>query len=404
MKLAILCLPRFEQLKRLILGQLAQLDHTFYVFEERAREFIDGGLERLRYPANVQLVLVDQLDLAHVVERVEAEQIDQVISFSDRAVVLAARVRERFGMRGNSSSTESRVVHKGLTRQRLHEAGLSRVGFRMTKLERLARDLGEQALPVVVKPTSLGASFCVELIESLAHVAPYIERCRANRVFDDRDDLIIEHYLPGRELSVEGIVTRGRIEFLGVTESLTSGPPYFVGTGHDFFADHEDAARLHAFVSDVIECLQLVDCPFHIELKYVDDGFEVVEAHTRYGGAMIMELVEHATGVPAFSHYIETLMRGAPSPHPRPAREGICAQHLLCTPAGVVQRIELDPVITHDPRILSFALDYGAGDTIAADVVPLQYAGYVTFRAEDRQAAQRMRTYIDQHFRLELCT
>lgn len=400
MKIAILCLPRYEHLKQLILRQLASLEHSFWVFEEGAREFIDGGFDRLEYPSNVEPVVVARLDEAAVSEHVQREGIDQVISFSDRGVVLAARLRERFGMGGNSVRTEACVVDKGRTRKRLVEAGLSRVLHRVTSLDRLEEDARDFALPVVVKPTSLGASFCVQLVEDRAQLPPYIERCRANRVFADDDPLIIEQYLPGPELSLEGIVSRGEVTIFGVTESHTSGPPYFVGTGHDFFPRHEDGERLGAFVTDVIRCLGMTDCPFHIELK-VQEGLEVIEAHTRYGGAMIMELVEHATELPVFSTFVQTLA-GTPPPPPRADLHGVFAQHLLGTPAGVIERIHLAPEVTADPRVISHALDFADGDTIEKDVVPLQYAGYVTFRAEDREDALRFRAFIDEHFSIEL--
>jgi hypothetical protein len=400
MKLAILCLPRYEHLKQLILRQLATLEHTFYVVEELAREFIDGGLAKLVYPANVVPVMLERLDHEGLLRLVREHGIGQVISFSDRGVVLAARLREQLGMGGTDSRTEAWVVDKGLMRRRLHEAGLSRIRFVVTTLERLAEDVRDQPLPVVVKPTSLGASFCVELIERHDQLPAYVRRCRANRVFKD-GNVIVEQYMPGRELSVEGIVARGEIGLLGVTESHTSGEPYFVGTGHDFFTRHEDAATLEAFVTEVIRCLELDDCPFHIELKYVEHGYEILEVHTRFGGAMIMELVEHATGIPVFSHYVETLL-GAPLRRPRHAEGLIHSQHLLCTTDGVVERIHLDPAVTADERVLSFALDYADGDVIEADVVPVQYAGYITFTARTRDEANRFRALADQGFTMEL--
>jgi predicted ATP-grasp superfamily ATP-dependent carboligase len=403
MKLAVLALPRFAPLKQLIVRQLAQLHHTFHVIEERVWESLGSGLDRLEHAANVERVLVDRLDYTWLVDYVERHRIDQVISFSDRGVVLAARVRERFGMRGNSAPVEARVAHKGLMRRRLHERGLSRVAFRVTSLDRLHEEIRELPLPVIVKPASLGASFCVQLIDDLERLPQYMERCRAHRVFGNHDELIIEEYLPGRELSVEGLVTRGHVEFLGVTETHTSGSPYFVGTGFEFFAKHEDAPRIQAFVTDVIRCLQLDDCPFQVELKCVDDGFEVIEAHTRYGGAMLMELVEHATGVPVFSHHVETLT-GSSFDRPRPPSDMIHALHLLCTTAGVIDRIRLDPEVTEDPRILSCSLYVSDGDTIAADVIPLECVGHVSFRATDRADAQRFRSFVDHHFSLKLCT
>ncbi len=396
MKIGILCLPRFRHLKALIVRQLAGLPHSFCVYEQRGRDHIDGGMAGLPLAANVEIVLLDDVDFASIRAHVERVRIDNVVSFSDRGVVLAAEVRTHFGMGGNTPAIEARVVHKGSTRQRLREAGLSRVDSRVTTLDRLGEDIGDLPLPAIVKPTSLGASMCVEKIDDLAQLPDYVARCRANRIFRERDELLIEKYVPGPELSVEGLVARGKVHFLGVTESHTSGPPYFVGTGHDFFAEHHDAPRLYAFVTDVIRCLEIDDCPFHIELKYEGGGLEVLEAHTRYGGAMIMELVEEATGVQPFAHYIETLA-GAPFHRPSSSPD-IRAQHLLCTPDGVIDRIRLDAEVTTHPQVISWALDVADGGAIEPNVVPIEYAGYVNFRASDRADARRFRSFIDEHF------
>ena len=395
MKFLILCLPRYKHLKQLILQQLENLEHTFYIFEELHREFIDGGMDGLEYPENVVPVLLEKLDHEALVRHIEAQRIDQVMSFSDRGMIAAAKLREQLSMGGNDVQSELWVFDKVLMRERLHEAGLSDVRFKSTTLERLVEDASDQPLPIVVKPANLGASICVELIGSKSALPGYIERCRSNRVFND-GRLIIEEYVPGPELSVEGIIARGDIGFLGVTESHTSGVPYFVGSGHDFFASHKDASRIYEFTTAVIRCLQIDNCPFHIELKCTGDHYEVVEAHTRFAGAMIMELVERATGVKVFANYIETLA-GGNLPQPT-AANGIFCEHLLCVQQGVIGEIRIDPAITSDERVISFAIDFSAGDTIEADVVPVEYAGYISFKANDVEDANNFRTAVDESF------
>jgi ATP-grasp domain len=400
MKIGIIGLPRYLHLKQLILDELGTLDHRFCIFEEPDREFIDGGLASLTCPGNIEVVLPDALDDEKLADAIAAHAIDRIISFSDRGVVQAARLRRRFGMGGNSPEVEAWVVDKALMRDRLEASGLSRIGCRRTTLDRLLDDARGIALPVIVKPTSLGASLCVELIETPDAFGRYVERCRANKVFRD-GMLTIEKYIPGPELSVEGIIARGEIHFLGVTESHTSGPPYFVGTGHDFLAEHGDSARIYAYTTEVIRCLQLDDCPFHIELKAAGDGYEVLEVHTRYAGAMIMELVERATGVRPFAHYVETLT-GAPFHRPKPPDRRIHCEHLLGVGDGLVRRIGIDPAVTQDGRVISWKLDYREGEAIEADVVPVQYAGYVTFTAGSLEEANRFRAFIDDHFTIEL--
>ena len=62
----------------------------------------------------------------------------------------------------------------------------------------------------------------------------------------------------------------------------------------------------------------------------------------------------------------------------------------------------LDPEVTADDRVISAALDHAPGDTIEADVVPVQYAGYVTFRARDREEAAGFREFVDERFVLTM--
>ena len=400
MRLAIVGLPRVRRLKQLVLRQLAGVEHVVHVIEERAWESIGTGLGGLEAPPNVELVLLPRLEQEAVVEHVERHGLERVISLADRGLVLAARVRERLGMPGNSVAVEVRVTHKGLTRQRLEEHGLSRVRFRVTDLERLADDVRALPLPVIVKPTSLGAGLCVELIETLDRLPPYVARCRANRVLGANDELVVEEYLPGPELTVEGMVTRGRVEVLAVTESHTSGAPYFVETGCDVFTHHELAPRLTDFATDVVRCLELDDCPFQVELKLAGEGLEVIETHSRFGGGLRMALVEHATGVPVFSQYVERLAGATRAP--RPAARAVYALHSLCVPAGVIESVGIDPAITEDARVLSWALDVAAGDTIAADLSPLSEAGHVCFRAIDRADARRFHALVERGFSARL--
>jgi hypothetical protein len=266
MKFAVLGLPRSQHLKSLILGQFAAVDHDFVVFEERDREFIDGGWSGVTHGERTTVVLLDRFDDDRLAEAVREHGAERIISLSDRTALPAARLRSRCGIPGMAERAENWVVDKGLMRVRLLAQGLSRVGTLRTTLDRLTADLDGHSYPCVVKPVSLGASMCVELLRGPADLAPYVRRCRANRVFAD-EELVVEDYVPGPELSVEGVVADGTVTFYGITESHHSGEPYFVGTGHDFFPAHEQAAPITAFVRQVIGALEMDDCLFHIELS-----------------------------------------------------------------------------------------------------------------------------------------
>jgi hypothetical protein len=397
MNIALICLPHYLHTKRLILQQLSALDHHFFVLEEARGE---GGFDRLSAPANFNFVPLDSLDHDEIAALVRRLGIERVISFSDRGLLPAARLREALGLPGNDVRTETWVVDKSAMRRRLHECGLSKIGFAQTTVGELEDHGVTLPLPVIVKPTSLSGSLCVELVESADALASYVARCRANKVFRN-GQLAVEEYMPGPEFSVEGLIVNGEIRFLGVTESHTSGAPYFVGTGHDFFASHPQARRIEAFVAQVIDCLAFRDCPFHIEAKDLGDRFEVIEVHTRYGGAMIMELVQHATGFAPFADYVRTMYGESPAAHG--AADGtIYSQHLLSIGEGRIERLRVELDLGRDPRVISHAVDYAQGDIVERDILPVNYLGYVTFRSSTLQEANAFRRHVDRHIVAEI--
>lgn len=399
MKFAVLGLPRYKPLKQLILDQFGTTQHEFVILEEAGRDFIDQGLAGLETPVNVAWQVVPSFTDNAVDGCFIRERIERTIALSDRGSVAAGRMRDRFSLPGMGEKQEQWVVDKAAMRRRLGPAGLSRVRMAETSLDRLAVDIAEFRLPVIVKPTSLGASLCVEKIERLDAIPGYVERCRANRVLGERP-LMIESFIAGPEVSVEGVVVRGEAIFFGITESHTSEAPYFVGTGHDFFASHPEAPPIQAFVRKVIACLEMDDCPFHIELKLSSDRPEVIEAHSRYGGAMIMSLVERATGIAPFAELVR-LLAGEAGVSISP-RCGLACEHLLPVGAGRVEAIGLPPELRTDPRVFGYALDYSPGEVIEPDVLPVQYAGYVAFDAENREDAERFRKRLDAGLVCEL--
>ncbi|HYE28437.1 MAG TPA: ATP-grasp domain-containing protein [Allosphingosinicella sp.] len=393
MRIGVVGLPRYKPLKQMILDQFGATRHDFLIVEEANREFIDQGLGGLAAPPNVRWKMVPGLEPDGVVDALAGEGIARVTALSDRGAIPAGRARERLRLPGMREAQEAWVVDKAAMRRRLAAAGLTRIATAETNVDGLAETIARFELPVIVKPTRLGASICVERIDTPAAIPAYVERCRANRILNG-GTLMIEPFVAGPELSVEGIVARGSIAFFGITESHTSGPPYYVGTGHDFFARHPERTAIEGFAARLIEALEMDDCPFHIELKIGAEGFETIEAHSRFGGAMIMQLVERAAGVRAFAMLADALAGDAPVV-PLAATAGLVCEHLLPIGEGRVEAIDLPADLLAERRVVGHALDYAPGEVIEPNVLPVQYAGYVAFEASDRDDAARFRAKLD---------
>lgn len=399
MKFAILCLPHYKHIKQRIIDQMSSLEHTFYIFEEQKKESgLAGGLDALDFSENIKPIVLPDIDFDSLLSSLKGVNVDRIISFSDRGMVLAAKLREHFGIPGNKVESEYYAVDKGKMREKLHRAKLTKLDYRVTTLDKLLEDVPGMSLPVVVKPTDLGASLCVELVTEEDGYVQYLERCRKNPVFN-QGNVIVEQYLPGDEFSVEGMVVGGKVYFFGITESHTSGEPYFIGVGHDFYAEHKDATEIYGYTKRLLSCLGFNDCPFHVELKRSEDTFEVIEVHTRYAGAMVMELVDEALGINCFSLYCEMLVQPGYQFKKNTVRP-VCSQKLLCSSGGLIEEISLGNSVVEDDRLLSYSLDFSKGDSVPHDVIPLHYVGYVNYWSDDVGKADQFRGQIDKGFNI----
>ena len=244
---------------------------------------------------------------------------DQVVSITEMTMWCAARVREELGLPGTSSAAESTVSDKLRTRAILRERGLTGVGFWATTIADVGTLIDGLPLPVVVKPRALTGSAGVRLLERPADVTELIRQYDAATAAGfGRDELLVETYIPGVEISAEAIAVGGRVTLLSLTDKLNTGAPHFVETGHVMPSRHSAAlaGRVHDFLQTLVTALGIETSALHAELKVADDRLELVEIHSRYGGDKITKLLAEVYGYEAFRAYFAAVLDGVAPPVP----------------------------------------------------------------------------------------
>jgi predicted ATP-grasp superfamily ATP-dependent carboligase len=259
-----------------------------------------------------RLVEVDRLMPDTVADALTAIAPEQVLSFSELHLGLAARVRERLGVAGEPSAVEDLVRDKAATRRRLLECGLSGVRCAVTTLNELPSATADFSTPFVVKPLDMTGSIGVRAIQSRDDIRSYPELFADLGAEEHRERrLLVEEFLHGTEYSVEGISVEGAFHLLAVTEKETSGFPSFYETGHllPARAQHTDS-RFGPYVQEVITALGIGTAPIHAEVKVTPDAIDLIEIHTRFGGDLIPLLMERALGIKAFGQFYDALQSG----------------------------------------------------------------------------------------------
>lgn len=230
--------------------------------------------------------------------------IDAVVAVDDQGVLAAALAGDRLGVAHNPPGAVAATRDKAALRRALDAAGVPQPAFRVAApgddVAALARAVG---LPCVVKPLSLSASRGVLRADTPAAAVAAAERVHALLCEQDTSDrsLLVEGYLPGREVAVEGLLRDGRLQVLAVFDKPDpmEGPTFeetLLVTPSRLPAAVQ--ATVTATVSDAAAAIGLREGPVHAELRVgPQGGVGVLELAARSIGGLCSRTLRFGLGL-----------------------------------------------------------------------------------------------------------
>ena len=182
------------------------------------------------------LRLSDPQDAAEtIIARARDTPFAAIVGVDDQGVMAAALASERLGLAHNPPPAVARTRDKAAMRQALADADVPQPRFVLlppgADVPTATRTIG---LPCVVKPLSLSGSQGVIRADDLDQARSAAERVRrilaaAGQPADA--PLLLESYLPGAEVAVEGLLRSGRLEVLAIFDKPDPlEGPYFEET------------------------------------------------------------------------------------------------------------------------------------------------------------------------------
>ncbi len=219
-----------------------------------------------------------------VIAHAKSYPIRAVVSTEDDGALLAAMASDALGLPYNPVNGVAAARNKHLTRQLLAGAGLLSPWFERFPLqsdpEQLARDL---EYPCVLKPLSLSASRGVIRANNPAEFTSAFRRISsilqlpevASQQGHLSQYILVEGYIPGQEVSLEGFLTAGRLTALAIFDKPDPMEgPYFEETIYVTPSRHpkpvQDAVLEAAF--EAVRALGLREGPVHAEFRINDQG------------------------------------------------------------------------------------------------------------------------------------
>ena len=256
------------------------------------------------------LVTLDFADPTHAAaqarEFARAHPVHGVVAVDDDTAVVAAAIAEALGLRGNPVAAAAAARDKHQQRQLLATAGVAVPRYELLTIaadpEKVASGV---SYPCVLKPLRLSASRGVIRSDTQAEFVAAFERIK--RILEQTGcgrSLLVEEFVPGREVAVEGLVTHGALHVLALFDKPDPlDGPFFEET---IYVTPSRLARtaqqeIAACAQAAVDALGLRDGPIHAEVRHNDRGAWLIELAARpiggrCSGALRFEIREAGSG------------------------------------------------------------------------------------------------------------
>jgi len=217
---------------------------------------------------------------------------DAIVAIDDAGVVTAAAAAERLDLPHNPVPAVSATRDKALLRTLLARADVPQPRFRIAPAGKAAVAADALGVPVVVKPRRLSAGRGVIRADDRPGAEAAEARIRAllGAIGHDPDEaLVVESFVPGPEVSVDGILSGGKLEVLAIMDKpgQTDGPffeeTYLVTPSR---LDPDTQRSIISTTEAAVDAVGLREGPIHGELRVPDTGPVVIELAARPIGGL----------------------------------------------------------------------------------------------------------------------
>lgn len=346
-----------------------------------------------------------------VVEFARTDPIDAVVGVDDDTTVLAAVISEVLSLPHNSVASASTARNKHLMREILSRERVPVPRYALFSLDDDPMAAAQRVtFPCVLKPLILAASRGVMRADNAAQFVVTFQRLEAILRTPEvaargaaARQVLVEAFVPGREVAVEGLLSKGDLRVLALFDKPDPlDGPFFEET------IYVTPSRLPGDVQgEIASCtaraaraVGLQEGPVHAELRVNAEGPWVIEVAARSIGGLCSRTLRFGVGMSleelilrhAFGMEIESLAR---------ERQPAGVMMMPIPRAGVLRQVRGQAEAKNVPGIEEIAITTHLGE----DLVPLpeggSYLGFIFARAE---TPERVETALREAYRrLEFC-
>jgi ATP-grasp domain/L-amino acid ligase C-terminal domain 2 len=391
--------------KRLLLFT-AKLGYQTRSFEDAAHKlgvqlvYVTDRCHQLEDPWGDQAIAVHfetpEVAAYTVMEALRGQHVNAILALGDRPAAAAAYAARGLGVPYNHTAAVEACRSKQRMKEVFRDAGLRVPWFRSLPIDPAPEpSLLGISYPCVLKPLSLSASQGVvrannrdEFLAAATRVQRLLNSPEILATREPNLDLmLVEGYIPGREVAVEGLLTGGALRILAIFDKPDPlEGPYFEETIYVTPSRLPESVQnaIEKCARDAVRALGLSQGPIHAEFRINEDGVWPLEVAPRpIGGLCARSLRFSLEGASEPIGLEELLVRHALElPGCNSPRERI-ASGVMMIPvpkSGILEGVSGEEAAGSIPGITELTLTARLHDPIAAWPEGSSYLGFLFAR------------------------
>jgi biotin carboxylase len=325
--------------------------------------------------------------------------LDAVIPVDDDTALVGVRGAEALGLSHNSIEAVMAARDKHRFRQALNRAGIASPQFELFSVQDDPLEIiPEIRFPCVLKPVFLSASRGVIRADNPeAFVEAFL---RVKAILDDPEvvargreaaaKILVEEFIPGIEVALEGMLTGGRLKVLALFDKPDPlDGPFFEETLYVTPSRHaqETQKQIVDCVVRTAEAVGLREGPVHAEVRVNEKGVWPIEIAPRSIGGLCARTLRFGTGL----SLEELILRHALGMETESLERENQAAGVMMIPiarAGTLQEVLGQEEAAAVPGVEDMVIMLRPGQPVVPLPEGTKYLGFIFARSEKPEAVE----------------
>lgn len=330
---------------------------------------------------------IDIVDKNEVLDYALEQKIDAVLAVNDAGVNTAAFVCEKMGLIFHSLEVAINCTDKGYMRDCWRTKGLSQPDYIIINgSSEIYEKVINFGFPCVLKPCLNWGSKGVSIVKDKKDLNKAIDFVEKN---DRNDRFIIERFINGTEVTVEGLVQNGSVGILACSDKEHQDHSMFriaMALNYPARLTQIQENILRDLIVKAVGALGIVNGAFHAECLISDEDVFLVEMGGRPGGGHIFGyIVEVVSGINMPINLAKILLGLNAEIYPK-CQKGSCYK-FFSPPPGVFRAVFNLEEARKSVGILDLGFNMKQGSIVGPISNDADRPGYIVASGEDRNAA-----------------